>query len=124
MVRLLRVCMGKLDVSGGTECFSCLPSLYFLTLSLRNLVFSGRNKLWKQMLQIFHQMPSNLIFNLFHFFQGQQLESSHIVVMLRGVGKVRCETRSRFGLVPKSRENIIWISFRSLNLWKAVYHQG
>lgn len=116
--------MGKLSVSGGTECFSCLPSLYFLTLSLGSLIFSGKNKLWKQMLQIVHQTPSNLVFNLFHFFQGQQFDSSHIVVKLKGVGKVRCATRTRFGLVPKSGENIIWISFRSLNLWKAVYHQG
>lgn len=42
------------------------PSHYFLTLGFGNLVlFFGKNKLWKQCLQLFiPQAPSKLAFNL------------------------------------------------------------
>lgn len=47
-----------------------------------------------------------------------------MVVTMGGLGNAKHETRAGFGMVTKNGENIIQISFRSLNLWRAVYDWG
>lgn len=47
-----------------------------------------------------------------------------MVIMLGGLGKTRLEMRVGFLVKRRSMEKRIWVSFRSLDLWKTVYSWG
>ena len=47
-----------------------------------------------------------------------------MVIMLGGLGKTRLEMRVGFLVKRRSMEKRIWVSFRSLDLWKTVYSCG
>lgn len=53
-----------------------------------------------------------------------QVGNYHMVIMLGGLGKTRLEMRVGFLVKRRSMEKRIWVSFRSLDLWKTVYSWG